>query len=207
MNDLCTIYLVRHGKTDWNDKKLIQGHTDIPLSAEGIVAAKELAQELKKIKFDKIYSSDLLRAKQTAEIIALEHQLEVETAQALRERSFGSFEGRPHESLKEIDSILERLDVEERVAYTHNGAMESDKEMMGRFITFMREISLLNAGRTILVTTHAGIIRSFLVKLGFLEYDPNHKRRIDNLAFVKLESDGVDFFIKETSGIEKQEAV
>ena len=137
---LCTIYLVRHGRTDWNDKKLVQGHIDIPLNLEGQATAKELAIELNNIEFDKVYSSDLLRAKQTAEIIALEHQLEVETTEVLRERNFGSFQGKPREHLKEIDKVLETLTDETRYYYTHNGIVESDKDMMIRFITFIRHI-------------------------------------------------------------------
>ena len=67
----CTIYLVRHGQT-----------------------------ELQHIKFDAIFSSDLLRTAQTAEIIALEHRLLVETPKALRGRRFGKLEGQSHEELK-----------------------------------------------------------------------------------------------------------
>jgi broad specificity phosphatase PhoE len=198
----CTIYLVRHGRTEWNDQKLIQGHIDIPLNSEGKTTAKELAKELRKIKFDKVYSSDLLRAKQTAEIIALEHKLEVETTKTLRERNFGPFQGGPRERLKEIDQVLETLTDEQRYSYVHNGAVESDESMMTRFLTFLRSIAVANSGKTVLVATHGGIIRVFLTHLGILDYKSTEKRfTIKNLACVKLESDGVDFFVKETSGI------
>ena len=204
-NNYCTIYLIRHGRTDWNDKKLIQGHLNIPLNSEGKTTAKELAQELKKINFDKVYSSDLLRAKQTAEIIALEQELVVEITQALRERNFGSFQGKPREHLIEIDKVLETLTDEERYSYTHNGIVESDEEIMTRFMIFIREIAIVNLGKTILVATHGGIIRAFLIHLGILDYTGIKGRlEIKNLAFVKFESDGVDFVIKETSGIEKK---
>ena len=203
----CTIYLVRHGRTDWNDKKLVQGHEDIKLNLEGQISAKELAQEFKNIKFDKVYSSDLLRAKETAEIIALEHKLVVEATQSLRERNFGSFQGKPREYLKEIDKVLETLTDEERYSYTHNGIVESDEGIMNRFMIFIREIAIANSGKTILVTTHGGIIRALLIRLGSLSYANERGFNIGNLAFVKLESDGVDFFVKETSGIEKREPV
>jgi broad specificity phosphatase PhoE len=204
MKNSCTIYLVRHGRTDWNDKKLIQGHINIPLNQEGKVTARELAQELRKIKFDKVYSSDLLRAKQTAEIIALEHQLEVATTEALRERCFGDFEGKSHDMFKKLDPILDSLDSKARYSYKFNSnmEMESDEEVMNRFITFLREIAVANPGKTVLVATHAGPMWMFLVKLGFYSY--KGWISINNLAYIKLESDGIDFLVKETSGIEKK---
>jgi broad specificity phosphatase PhoE len=206
MNNFCTIYLVRHGRTDWNDLKLIQGHIDILLNLEGQTSAQELARELKKIKFDKIYSSDLLRAKETAQIIALEHKLKVETTEALRERNYGPFQGEPRERLAEIDRILETLTDGQRYSYTHNGVVESDKEMMTRFMAFIKELAVAHPGKTILVATHGGVIRTFLTHLGILDYAGKKGRfEIKNLAFVKLESDGIDFFVKEASGIEKHE--
>jgi probable phosphoglycerate mutase len=206
--ELCTLYLIRHGQTDWNVRHLIQGQTDISLNLEGQTSARELAQEFKDIKFDRVYSSDLLRAKETAEIIALEHKLAVETTRALRERYFGEFQGKTPDHLQELNDTLASLTDEERYSYTHNGMVESDKDIMDRFITFIREIAVANLGKTILVATHSGVIRAFLTKLGKLEYEnPKEGPAIRNLAYVKLESDGVDFFVRETSGIEKRDPV
>jgi 2,3-bisphosphoglycerate-dependent phosphoglycerate mutase len=203
-NNCCIIYLIRHGRTDWNDKRLIQGHLNIPLNSEGQITAKGIAKKLKKIKFDKIYSSDLSRASQTAEIIALEHKLTVETTNALRERCFGGLEGKSHEEFKKRDSILDALEDKARYLYKFDSdvAIESDKEMMNRFIAFLREIAVENSGKTVLVSTHAGIMGIFLIKLGLFAYKEHI--HVDNLGFAKLESDGVDFFVKETKGIEQR---
>jgi len=207
MKNICTIYLVRHGRTDWNDKKLVQGHTDIPLNLEGQTSARALAAELKSIKFDRIYASDLLRAKETAEIIALEHQLVVETTKALRERNFGNIEGKSHSVFPEMDKLLDSLDYKTRYSYKFdtNMEMENDEEIMNRFVPFLREIAVANPGKTVLVATHGGPMWVFLVKLGISDYQ--HFLEIKNLAHIKLESDGVDFFIKETSGIKKRAPV
>src|SRR3989338_5919677 len=94
MQNFCTIYLVRHGETEWNEKKIIQGHSDIPLNKKGELQAKELGQEFKGIHFDAVFSSNLIRAKRTAEIAVLEKKLAVVTTNALRERMFGRFEGK-----------------------------------------------------------------------------------------------------------------
>jgi probable phosphoglycerate mutase len=198
-NNNCTIYLVRHGKTDWNEKKIIQGHTDIPLNTEGEKAAHELAKELKGIRFDKIFSSDLLRAKKTAEIIAAEHKLTVETTKALRERHFAHLEGRPAKLLKEISKTINELEESKRFSYKSHPLVESDGELMSRFLTFLREIAVSNLNKNILVVTHGGVMRVFLILLGRLTHGSDV--RIGNLSYLKLESDGLEFFIKETKGI------
>jgi len=198
----CTIYLVRHGKTDWNEKEIVQGHTDIPLNKEGKFQARNASKELKRIKFDKAYSSDLLRAEQTAEIIAAEHKLLIETTKILRERNFGIFEGQSNEEIREMHRIISTLEEKERYSYRHHPSMESDGEVLIRLLTFLREVAVSNAGKTVLVVTHGGIIRVALIKLGFFTY--KNRIQVKNLGYVKLVSDGVDFFIKETSGIENR---
>jgi broad specificity phosphatase PhoE len=69
MKNYSTIYLTRHGETEWNEKKIIQGHSDIPLNKKGIKQANLLGMELKNIHFDAVFSSDLVRAKKSAEIM------------------------------------------------------------------------------------------------------------------------------------------
>lgn len=192
--------MVRHGRTDWNEKELVQGHTDIPLNSEGKTQAVNSARELKRIKFDKAFSSDLLRAKQTAEIIAQEHKLTVETTNILRERNFGYLEGQSNEKVREIQKLISSLEESKRFSYKHHPTMESDGEVVTRFLTFLREIAVSYPGKKILVVTHGGGIRTLLIKLGLF----THKNRVkvNNLAYVKLESDGVDFFVKDTKGID-----
>ncbi len=201
-NNYCTIYLVRHGRTDWNTKGLIQGHTDTNINSEGKAQALELAKELKHLKFDRVFSSDLLRAKRTAEIIAKEHKLIVDTEKALREREFGIFEGKHWAKLgEEIDRAITSLSDKERYSYKHHPSMESDEELMSRFLTFLREIAVVNAGKNVLVVTHGGPMRVLLTRFGIVD-KKIYFIEIANLAWVKLESDGVDFFIKETKGID-----
>ena len=66
------LYIMRHGKTDWNAKHKLQGRTDIPLNEEGIQMAEQAKEKYKDVNFDICYCSPLVRAKQTAEIV-LEH--------------------------------------------------------------------------------------------------------------------------------------
>ncbi|MFA5933166.1 MAG: histidine phosphatase family protein [Microgenomates group bacterium] len=197
----CTLYVVRHGETDWNVAKKIQGHTDIDLNTEGEKQAQLLGEELKDIDFEAVFSSDLIRAKRTAEIIALEKKLAVTTTELLRERKFGRFEGKHIDAFKEMGDVLDKLTDEERFSSKHFPDVENDEELINHFITFTREVCVANPGKNILITTHGGILRSLLVHLGYANYkDPLH---VGNTAYMVLKSDGVDFFIEGVKGIEK----
>lgn len=203
-NDYCTLYVVRHGETDWNVQGKIQGHTDIPLNENGIRQAKKLYEKLKDIRFNAIFSSDLLRAKQTAEVIALEHKIAVQTTKALRERWFGKYEGvsfRTHD--KEIQEMFKKYKKLTDANESSPPELEGDEELMGRFIPFVREIAVAYRKKMVLMVSHGGAMRTFLVHLGYASYDELIPGSIDNLAYIKLESDGIDFFIRETHGIQK----
>jgi broad specificity phosphatase PhoE len=88
------LYLVRHGETDWNAAGRWQGQTDVPLNERGRAQARELAGRLRGAGIASIASSDLLRARETAEIVAGALGLALDLVDpALRERRFGRFEG------------------------------------------------------------------------------------------------------------------
>ncbi len=196
----CTIYLVRHGKTEWNEKRLIQGHTDIPLNRKGELEIKSLIKELKGIKFDKAYASDLLRARKTAELIAIEHKLEIEVSKDLRERNYAHLEGKDKSELKEIDEKIALLSKKEQFIYKHHPKIESIKEVMDRFLNHLKQIANKNKNKTILVVTHGGPMWMFLAVLK--KIDTNIKYiGIKNLAYMVLEFNGKNFEIKKTSGI------
>ena len=87
------LYLMRHGQTDWNVKHRSQGWNDIALNEVGIKQAKDCALKLKDIEIETIYSSDLKRAKKTADIISAHLDLPVHYTKRLREMNFGKAEG------------------------------------------------------------------------------------------------------------------
>jgi probable phosphoglycerate mutase len=90
---LTRICIIRHGETDWNLEKRIQGHTDIPLNDTGRAQALAMAFAAAHQHFHAIYSSDLQRAWETAEALALREDHQVKTLPQLRERHFGIFQG------------------------------------------------------------------------------------------------------------------
>lgn len=199
----CTIYVVRHGQTDSNLNHKIQGHSETSLNERGKLQAQMVSKKLKSIKFDAVFSSDLLRTRQTAEIITLGRELALKTTQALRERRYGKLEGQSFDVLSKIDEYKRSLSREKRIAYKPYPDVESDEELITRVITFLRELAVGYAGKTILVVSHGGVMRALLNHLG--KETPH--LAVPNGAYIKLESDGVDFFVKETEGIKFDEQV
>ena len=150
-----TFYIVRHGQTDWNLQKKVQGQTDIPLNDNGKMEAKKLADELKDINFTACFSSDLQRAYETAYIITQSsHQpLPIKTDSRMRERNFGSWEGHLSAELYSA-SLNERLDV------------ESNTSIQERTLQCLEEIAIAQPkGSRILVVSHGGVIRCLILRI------------------------------------------
>lgn len=205
--NLCTLYLIRHGETEWNVKGITQGQTNSSLTDNGIQQAKTTAHELKDIKFDAIFSSDLTRTQDTAEIIKLDREIVIQTSKLLRERNFGSFEGRHGDEFREIlkEKILERekLSEEEDWSFRLAEDIETDEELVSRFLVQLREISVAYPNKTVLVVSHGGPIRTFLSKIGYKTKKELSSGTFKNGGYVKVLSDGVDFFIKDVKGVAK----
>jgi len=209
----CTIYLVRHGETDNNKNGIIQGSkVDANLNKTGEKQAKQAAERLKQVPFIAAFSSDLVRAKQTAEIISLQHKLTVTTNKAIRERSFGHFEGKStdyfHLKLKKQLDHFATLSDEAKFDYDFNHGIETLGPAVSRLITFLREIALAYPGQTVLVVSHGALIRHFLIRIGFatfetLRWDSDSLPPITNLGHAVIQTDGIDFFIIDTFGINK----
>src|SRR4051794_22337782 len=94
---MTVVGLIRHGVTDWNRERRIQGHTNIPLNADGRKQAELLANRMVDEEWDVIYASDLGRAQETAACIGHVKQLEVQTDPRLREMYCGEIEGTTQE--------------------------------------------------------------------------------------------------------------
>lgn len=205
--NFCTLYIVRHGETEWNASKMTQGQSDSPLTENGVNQVLTTANELKYIKFDAIYSSDLGRTKRTAEILKLERELAIKTSVALRERNYGSFESRPSSEFStafhEIIEKIKQLSEEDRVNFKLADDIESDSEIIARFITKLREISVAHPSQKILVSTHGGPIRLLLLHIGYLKRSELPPGSIANAGYVKILCDGIDFFVQEVKAIKK----
>jgi len=195
-----TFFIVRHGETDWNARRLLQGQTDIPLNKKGEDQARKVAAQLEDVHFDAIFSSDLLRARQTAEIIAEERQMVVETNEMLREQHFGDSQGKTVEEFLQLLTQWKELSEEEKAHYTVGEGMESNEQAVTRLITILHELGSAYRGKTVLIVAHGGIMRYLLVKLGVGSLaEPLFMK---NTGYIKLTSDGLDFTIEEINGTE-----
>lgn len=193
--DYCTIYLTRHGETEWNEKKLIQGLTDIPLNAKGKKQAKVLGKQLEDINFDTAFSSDLLRAENSAEIIVKEKKIPVTKIKALRERNFGRFEGKSlSEMRKAFGEVM--LVTKEKQKRLRIYDVENDEEIITRLIPFLKKTAKQYIGKKILMVTHGGLLRAFLSYVDYKipEYSDHPMK---NTGYLIIESDGNKFEIKE----------
>jgi len=152
-----TILLARHGETDWNLQRRVQGHSDTPLNETGRAQAVALAETLAGAELDAIYASDLGRARETAQVVAERFALPVRVLPELRERNFGTWEG-----LTDTE-ILERFPEAKSGSW---GDAETKEEMAARVIGALRRIAEAHPGGRVLVVTHGGPVRSLLVESG-----------------------------------------
>ncbi len=203
-----TFYIARHGETEFNLKGILQGHVDSPLTERGKEQARQLGEKLADIKFDLVFTSDLFRAQHTAEIALVDTQLTVNTTNLLRELTFGRFDNQPVEvykqTLREAIEQFAQLSDDQKLSFRHEPSMETYEEANERLIRFIRETALAYSGKCILIVTHGALLQGFLIKLGFGTYDELSGGAFGNGAYIKLESDGIDFFIKETYKVNKK---
>lgn len=151
--------LIRHGETSWNAERRLQGHTDIPLNARGVLQARQMAQALKDIKltFDVLYTSDLKRAADTANAVVELFGIEAQVDGELRERHFGALQG-----LSIGEAPLKRPDIWQAhitrdLEHDLDGG-ESIQQFALRVQNALDKIQARHAGKTILVVSHGGTL-------------------------------------------------
>ncbi len=152
------LYIMRHGKTEWNKKLKLQGQTDIPLSEEGIEMAKAAAKEYAGVHFDICYTSPLSRAKKTAELLLEGRDVPIVTDKRLLEMCFGVCEGA--ENYKEDRALPVNILFSSPEKYTDlpEGA-ESLDELLARTGEFLSKVALplVNAGKDVLIVGHGAM--------------------------------------------------
>ena len=151
--------LVRHGETDWNAARRLQGHTDISLNATGVTQAKQMARALKKmnLQFDVLYTSDLQRAAKTAQAIeelfnttAIENNL-------LRERHLGALQGLTTEEAPIQEPALWKSHLSRNIHEKLRDG-ESIQLFADRIQFALKQIRTQHLGKTILLVSHGGAL-------------------------------------------------
>ncbi len=188
------LYLVRHGETEWNRQKRIQGLTDIPLNDTGRAQAKNTGMLLARRRWDAVYASPLSRARETAQIIAAELGLDEPTLlDDLVERNYGDAEG------------LDWRQVEERFPNGVHGR-ESREQVGARVVPALIQLAEERQGESLVIVSHGGAIRAVLEQVeptashGMITNGSVHSFRLEEgalklIAFddpIEIESIGED---------------
>jgi broad specificity phosphatase PhoE len=152
-----TLLLARHGETDWNRARRWQGHADRPLTDRGRAQAAALAERLADIELDAVYSSDLRRARETAEAVACAQGLAVAELPELREVAVGSWEGltRDEAEVRFPDGFRRW-----RAGGTGWDDGETYAEMSTRVLAAVERIANEHEAGQILIVSHGGPIRA-----------------------------------------------
>ena len=152
------IILIRHGETEWNSQQRMQGHSNSDLSSVGQAQIQALGQWMKNVPFDHIYSSDSLRAKQTAEAITQfsGHKMKIDLR--LREKNLGVFEGLTSEEARERHPEVFRLFKTAGSKYVIDEG-ESTQQLQDRALEIVDEIRIKHPEEHVLLVTHGGFIR------------------------------------------------
>lgn len=201
MNNYCTIYLVRHAESLANLNGIVGG--DYGLSEKGRKQALELGKKLKNVDFSAVFSSYLLRAEETAKLVIEGRNLEIQKVKNLRERNFGSIENLSNKEYMHLFDALKTMSDKEAWEWKIVDDMETSQEAIGRFQKALFKIAKAYLGKKVLVVSHGNVIRSFLVKTGFATFSQLHGNAIANASYVVIKSDGKNFTVWKTNGIDK----
>lgn len=151
---MTTLLLVRHGETDWNAERRWQGHADVHLNARGLAQAHALAERLASERIDAIYTSDLSRARETADVLGARFRVPVVPNPGLREIDVGSLEG-----------MIDNQGDQPWDGEAHEAHAE-------RVLRAIHRIAALHPGGRILVVTHGGSMRRVHEHLGLQDTGP-----------------------------------
>lgn len=188
---MTTLILVRHGETEWNKAGRIQGHSDSPLTAEGIAQAEAMGARLcanaaeGKERIDAVIASDLTRAARTAHMIAAQIERDVYHDASLRERAFGIAEGKTYAEIdRDHPDMFSRIHETDPDFAAPNG--ESRRQFHRRIVAAMSSIADEYCGKTVLVVTHGGVLAAIYRWLNDLPMSSPHTIDIPNVAYNRV---------------------
>lgn len=198
---MTSIHLIRHGQTEWNLERRVQGQTESYLTPEGQEQARQVARQLQDLSFDVVYSSSSIRAVETARHILEYHSLPLNTLDALREIHLGSWEGRLQDEIKEDYPDQHAMYWEDPSQFQLPGA-ETFQQLQHRAVSTVETIAAEQPGKTILIVSHGLFIKSLLA-----HYEGRHLRdiwqppRMENCCHSIIQRKGDSFEIVQYAGL------
>lgn len=186
---MTTIYLIRHAMSMGNDDGYYCGHRDVSLSEKGYAQLELLAERFANVELNRIYSSPLQRAYETAKAVNRAHELDITLKYDLIEFDAGDFQGR---TFDEINRIYR----EEFECYKHDPGNfcapggESAEQLRERSVNTMRAIAQENSGKTVAVVSHGDFIRSYTgAALGMALCDLKKVEHSHNTGVMRVDYD------------------
>lgn len=181
------LYIMRHGKTDWNAMYRLQGRTDIPLNEEGREMARKAREGSGEIHFDVCYCSPLSRARETAEIFLEGRQVPILIDERLVEMSFGDFEGMDH-IYRHPENPMYPL-FKDPPHYEAQCGAESFQELYARTGAFIREVikPALAEGKDLLIVGHGAMNCSIINQMKNTPLENFWEHMHDNCQLITVE--------------------
>ena len=181
------LYIMRHGRTDWNDRHKLQGRTDIPLNEDGRRMAEKAAKEYRDVPLAVCWCSPLIRAQETAEIVLRGRNVPIFTDDRLREMSFGDYEGL--ENSFSIPDCPVNVIFQAPEKYTASvGGTETFEELFARTGSFLREVidPLMTQGKDVLIVGHGAMNLSIISQVRNLPRKDFWSTGIENCRMIRL---------------------
>ncbi len=192
---MTTVFLVRHGEAEGNLYRRIHGHYNSTITENGLLQLKALQKRFASIHLDAAYSSDLYRARKTAEAVCAPKHLTVQLDPRLREVSMGDWEDRPWAEVARTDREQSRNFSKRHLEWKVNGS-EGYQKAADRFAQAILEHAAEHDGQTIAIFAHGSVIRTFLCRAhGLPLTELNQIRHSDNTGVSLLEIEGENIHI------------
>lgn len=182
-----TLYLVRHGETDWNRSGQIMGSRPVPLNENGRSQARELAQRLGTLPIEKLYSSPVDRARQTADIVASALHIPVTIDNGLTEIGVGEWEGKFWDEL--VDDIA-RINFYASPHDARPPGGETLREVQSRAVAAVQRACLSEESGPVVLVSHADIVRAILGHYLRIDLELVRQMRIDHASLSALDLNG-----------------
>ncbi|MDH5527001.1 MAG: histidine phosphatase family protein [Nitrospirota bacterium] len=177
------LYITRHGQTDANLQKRVQGQGDTPLNATGLSQSAELAAYFTCQPADAVFSSDLPRARQTADTLRKALGIPVSYHPELRARRMGDYENRTHAELEAADPENFRR-LKHDPAFVPPGGGESTNDLRARALPFVQMLAIENPGKRLVILSHHKVCQLLIAELaGTGRMDPIPNARPATILF------------------------
>lgn len=180
MQQPLSLYFVRHAKTEWNEKRLLQGSRDSPLTAEGITETKLLAEKLRDIPFIAGYSSPQKRAKDTLGYLLTTQDVPCYQDEGLCEYDFGRWEGISIDALQQDEEYQIMLHTPALYTGEKNGG-ESNQHVLARGLKAIERITRKHSSGAVLIVSHGAFLRLLLHVLAGGDWREHRNTKYDDI--------------------------